>query len=204
MPRILGLPGDVPDPEAFKRSGFFLAADQERVGLADFARDPPAHPLGSPSGKVEISSEAWARDTGGSAIPTWTDAAASFPVSLLLLSPKVGHRTHSQGGDPETVARSGGHFLEMNPADAAERGLRDGDDALISNPTGRTKARVRITDRLMAGVVSLPEGIWLPTGDGDPGSSGSPNLLTSTLDHGPAGAASMHGISVRVGKGRGP
>lgn len=209
----------IPDIAAFRRDGFWLAPDQERVGLADFALDPAAHPLGTPSGKVEISSAAWARKTGGSAIPTWagfdggsdggshTDSEDSSagsskgvpgPGELLLVTPKVAHRTHSQGGDPERVARSGGHFLALHPDDAAERGLAEDDVALIVGGSGLARAKVSLDKGMMRGVASLPEGVWLPEDANNYDESSSPNLLTSTTDHGPARAASMHGLRVRV------
>jgi anaerobic dimethyl sulfoxide reductase subunit A len=55
---------EVPDHDAFRRTGFYLAPDQERVGLADFAVDPKRHPLNTPSGRVEIACERYQRETG--------------------------------------------------------------------------------------------------------------------------------------------
>ncbi len=193
---------EIPDPAAFRKSGFYLAPEQERVGLADFARDPVAHPLGTPSGRVELASAPWARDTGGSPIPQW-EGPAALPCEegeLLLVTPKVAVRTHSQGGDPASVAASGGHFLCLHPDDASERGLGEGDLARLSNATGATRIRCRLDGSIMRGVACLPEGTWLPEDTANYEDSGSPNALTSTVDHGPARAASMHGLRVRVGR----
>ncbi len=193
---------EIPDPEAFRTSGFYLAPEQERVGLADFARDPGAHPLGTPSGRVELASAAWTRDTGGSQIPQW-EGPAALPVEegeLFLVTPKVAHRTHSQGGDPASVAASGGHYLGLHPDDAAARGLGDGDEAWLFNATGATRVRCRLDGGMMPGVACLPEGIWLPEDTASYADSGSPNTLTSTLDHGRAKAVSMHGIRVRLSR----
>jgi len=192
---------EIPDIEAFRREGFWLAPEQERCGLADFARDPTAHPLGTPSGKVELESAALADETGGTAIPMWTDPpGGALRDSLLLVSPKVGHRTHSQGGDPESVARTGGHYLSMHPADATARGLAGGEEVRIEGVSGVARAKVRLDEGLMAGVVALPEGPWLPPDAAEFEVSSSPNLLSSTLDHGPAQAPSLHGLRVRVGR----
>jgi molybdopterin guanine dinucleotide-containing S/N-oxide reductase-like protein len=197
---------EVADPEEFRRTGVYIAPDQERIGLAEFAADPVGHPLGTPSGRVELCSGAWARDTGGTALPAWTGgavagvgvAAAAGVLPLLLVSPKAAHRTHSQGGDPKTVAGSGGHFVEMHPGDAAARGVADGDEVRLSNKLGTVRARARVTDSVMPGVVSLAEGVWLPSDTGDYEGSGSPNLLCSTLDHGPSHSVIMHGIRVEA------
>ncbi len=59
---------EVADYEEFKRTGIYLGADQLRVGLSDFVADPQEHPLNTPSGRVEISSRAYA-ETGFSPIP---------------------------------------------------------------------------------------------------------------------------------------
>ena len=189
---------EVADAEGFRRSGVYIAGDQERSGLADFAADPVGRPLGTPSGRVELSCPAWARDTGGSQLPAWRDDGDDRDLPLLLVSPKVAHRTHSQGGDPKTVALSGGHFVEMHPSDAAVRGLSDGDELRLSNSRGAVRVRARVTDRIMPGVVSLAEGIWLPSDTDDYDDSGSPNLLSSTDVHGPSHSAAMHGIRVEA------
>ncbi len=190
---------DIADTEAFRREGFWLAPDQERVGLEGFARDPAARPLGTPSGRVELESEAWAREMGGTALPQWSPAGLPAPGEFLLVTPKVGHRTHSQGGDPESVERTGGHYLSIQPLDAAEIGLAEGDRVRIEAEGGASAmAGLRFDAGLMRGVLSLPEGIWLPIDSNNYDESSSPNLLSSTLDHGPAAAASMHGLRVRI------
>ena len=193
----------VPDAETFKRAGFWAAPEQERVGLADFARDPAAHPLGTPSGRVELACPAWVLDRGGSLLPSWEAAQKGRPEAagdFLLISPKVAHRTHSQGGDPASVAASGGHFLEMSPADASSLSLVEGAWALVGTADARVRARVRLSPGMMPGTLSLAEGTWIPEDSNKYEESASPNLLTSTDDHGPATAVSMHAIPVRVSK----
>ncbi len=56
--------------------------------------------------------------------------------------------------------------LQMHPADAARRGLVDGDRVCIRNRVGRVEARLALSDALRPGVVSLPHGF----GHGTPGS----------------------------------
>ena len=67
---------EIPDPADFRQTGIYRAADQERVGLADFAADPARYPLSTPSGKVEIASQRYRQETGFPAIPTWQAARA--------------------------------------------------------------------------------------------------------------------------------
>ena len=48
----------------------------------------------------------------------------------------------------------------MNPEDAAERGLAEGDSVQAFNMLGEVQCRLRIAPELRIGVVSLPKGIW--------------------------------------------
>ena len=48
--------------------------------------------------------------------------------------------------------------LRINPGDAAGLGLADGDRAVVRSRTGALEVQVRVTDEVMAGVVSLPHG----------------------------------------------
>ena len=55
----------------------------------------------------------------------------------------------------------------MNPDDAAQRGIADGDLVRVFNGRGETRLKVRVTDRVLAGVVAVKEGAWFtPNGDG--------------------------------------
>ena len=149
---------EIPDPETFKATGIYMGADQERVGLAKFAKDPRAHPLGTPSGLVELASATYASDTGYSAIPIWRGCPPDPLHPLLLVTPKVAYRTHSQGGLRMDEIQP--HRLEMNARDAAELGITEGMKVRVSNAKGRTEILVVLSDSLMRGVVSLPDGAW--------------------------------------------
>lgn len=56
--------------------------------------------------------------------------------------------------------------LWMHPDDALARGVADGDRVRVSSRAGRVEARVRVTDELMRGVVSLPHGYGQSTAEG--------------------------------------
>ncbi len=197
---------DVPDPDALRETGIYLAPDQERTGLAEFAEDPRAHPLGTPSGLVELSSPAWARDTGLPPIPVWRPAPEEPGFSLLLTTPKSPLRTHSQGGDLGTPASSGGAVLTLHPRDAAARGILPGAEVRIRNARGSTRAVAELTESILPGTVSLYEGAWyeaVPEESGlDAGFAsdlgGSANVLTGTEGSPPSTACVMHGIPVEV------
>lgn len=81
-------------------------------------------------------------------------AEKKFP--LALISP-ASHRT---------ITSTCGEFnlpegrLEMNPADAAPRGLVDGDPVRISNDLGEVLCRVELSETIRPGVVALAKGLW--------------------------------------------
>jgi anaerobic selenocysteine-containing dehydrogenase len=189
---------EVPDHEAFRRTGVYLAPEQDRVGLADFAADPVAHPLKTPSGKVEISSQRYAEDTGLPPYPTWQPQPEDPRYPLRLLTPKQGHMTHAQGSNIPAVRAVYAHGLEMHPADAAARGITDGAAVQIFNDRGVVQTLARLTEGIMPGVVSLPEGIWVELDEDGVDRAGSANMLTSTTGTVASTMPIMHGIEVEV------
>jgi biotin/methionine sulfoxide reductase len=124
------------------------------------------------------------------------DLARQFPLHLLTSQPR--HRLHSQL-DPGPVSRAakvaGREALSLNPADAARRGIADGDLVRVWNGRGECLAGARLTADLRPGVAVLPTGAWFDPAE--PGRSGSlerhgnPNVLTrdkgtSSLGQGPS------------------
>ncbi len=195
---------DIQDMATFKESGVYFGADRDRVGLAGFAADPVAHPLSTPSGKVELRSDAYARDTGRAAIPVWTAPPVDARFPLLLITPKTIHRTHSQGGggvpwtgkEPQPDAGQ----LTVSVIDAAIFGFAEGDAAIVENDSGAVQARVLVSEDIAPGVVCLHEGAWLRGSADGIDDGGCANMLTTTEGTGPAIAPVMHGIPVAVRK----
>lgn len=195
---------DIQDIGAFKESGVYFGKDRERVGLAGFAADPAGNPLSTPSGKVELCSENYARDTGRSTIPVWTDPPADARFPLLLITPKTIHRTHSQGGGgmpwSSAAPQPDSGQLTVSPTDAAHRALADGDACIVENDSGAVQALVIVSDDIAPGVVCLHEGAWLAGSAEGVDSGGCANMLTTTQGTGPAVAPVMHGIPVAIRK----
>ncbi len=189
---------EVPDPLEFRRSGVYLAAEQERVGLADFSADPDVYPLHTPSGKVEIASECYARETGGTLIPTWQQPPADPRFPLSLITPKSPHRTHSQGSSIPAIRQKAPHALQMHPQDAAARSIAHGDPVRMHNAQGALRVTVQLSPDLVPGVVCLPEGIWVELGADGVDRGGAANMLTSTTGTTPGTAAIMHAVGVEV------
>ena len=164
--------------------------------FADFARDPEAHPLDTPSGKVELFSETIAGfnypDCPGH--PAWiaprewmqAPAAQAYPLHLLTFQPAT--RLHGQLDTGRVAAADKIHGREpilLHPADAAARGLAEGMVVRVFNPRGACLAGLRLAPGLMPGVVAMATGAWFnPEVPGQPGSlclHGNPNVLTADI-----------------------
>ncbi len=139
----------------------------------------------TPSGKCELYSEQMARD-GFDPLPTWTppyespatnpQLAARYP--LTLISPPAHHFLNSTFVN--VLHRyEDGPTLEINPVDAHERNIDDGQLVLIHNDRGGFKARAAITDRVRPGVVVAPSIWWSAlTPDGRNANHTTPQALT--------------------------
>ncbi len=171
-----------------------------------FRADPVANPLDTPSGRIELFSATLAgfglADVAGHARwrePTqWWGAPAAAEFDLHLLCNQPTHRLHSQldmGAASRSTKVAGREPVRLNPADAAARGLADGDVALVRSPQGSLLAGVVVTDALLPGVAQMHTGAWY-----DPSApevadcvNGNVNVLTrdvgtSTLTQATSGA----------------
>lgn len=192
-----GLDFDVPAFEEFWRAGSLrLPTEPGLTLLADFRADPVTHRLGTPSGRIEIFSEEIAGfgydDCAGH--PSWFPPtewlggarAATYPLHLLANQPAS--RLHSQldGGATSQAAKvSGREAIRIHPADAAARGIADGDVVRVFNDRGACLAGAVLDDRLRRNVVQLPTGAWFdPQDPADVDAMcvhGNPNVLTDDV-----------------------
>jgi anaerobic selenocysteine-containing dehydrogenase len=121
----------------------------------------PAHDYPTPSGKIEFVS-AQARACGLPALPTWTPRAAPG-LALELRSGRTlshFHAFYDHGRALPGLARLPDQAtLWISPADAAARGLKDGDPIRIHNDRGRCDARAEVTARVPPGTVWMHDGV---------------------------------------------
>ena len=137
---------------------------------------------------------------GASPIPEVRVMATNVVYPLRLVSPKSAYRTHSQNANIPWFSEREPHRLWINPYDASSRGIGDEDIVSVTSPQGETGVMVRVTADIMAGVVSLNEGIW-PNIDADGvDHGGSVNVLTSTTATQPSQASRTHSVIVQVRK----
>jgi anaerobic dimethyl sulfoxide reductase subunit A len=123
-------------------------------------------PLSTPSGKIEIYSEALSEV--GQALPVQLDPLETplepegrkYPLAFIQ-----GHsrfRTHSMFANVSALLELNPEpLVEINPQDARERNIRDNDMVTLFNDRGRTTLKARVTEGVRPGVVNITEG-WLP------------------------------------------
>ena len=165
----------MPDFDAFMEQGF---AEFPRVAGADkyvmygaFRESPAEHPLGTPSGKIELYSKtiegfgyadsppyaAWQEPAEWLGSPK----AQQYPLHVLSEHPK--YRLHSQMNNTwirhlDEVSQR--EPVWISPQDAAARGIQDGDVVRVFNDRGQLLAGARVSDRVRKGVVRICEGAW--------------------------------------------
>ena len=190
---------EVPDHEAFKRTGIHMGADQLRVGLSDFVADPQVHPLSTPSGRVEISSAAYA-ETGYSPIPECRALPPDDVYPLSLVTPHPKFKIHSQYDNIPWFKARQKQVLWIHPRDAGRRGIQDSQEVCVSSPQGRIRIPAHVTEDIMPGVVCLFEGAWPAFGPDGTDTAGSANVLTSTVPTLPSNGSRTHSVLVEVAR----
>jgi anaerobic selenocysteine-containing dehydrogenase len=117
-------------------------------------------PPRTPSGKVELASEYLDRKYGAR-LPGYRPIESPYP--LVLITPASDERiTSTFGGLPASDATPP---LEMHPADARARGVREGDTVRMWNDLGEVRLPLHITDAVRPGVVCSLKGAWFRTSD---------------------------------------
>jgi biotin/methionine sulfoxide reductase len=179
---------------------------QEAVLYEDFRKNPGGSPLRTPTGKIELFSQTIAgfRYDDCPGHPTWlapkewlgSTLAATYPLHLLTFQPAT--RLHSQMDHGRVSLASkvnGREPVYIHPADAAERGIADGDIVRLFNQRGQCLAGARLTEDFLRHVIGMATGAWFDLETpGLPGSlevHGNPNVLTrdagtSKLSQGPS------------------
>jgi len=87
----------------------------------------------------------------------------------------------------------------MNSADAEARGIKDGDMVRVFNDRGEMVIPARVTERIMPGVVDIPQGAWYDPDEHGFDRGGCANILTKDVIS-PGGAFSSNTALVQVKK----
>jgi anaerobic selenocysteine-containing dehydrogenase len=155
--------GGAVDLDTLKASGWV------RVPYPDDGRPFGTGEFPTASGKVELVSDGL-RSMGHPSLPTYLPApegpggdpqrVATYPLQLVAPKHHTRFLNTSYSPLPKHGPAEGAPFVEIAAADAAARGLADGDDAEVFNDRSTVVLPVRITDRVRPGVIAIPFGWW--------------------------------------------
>ncbi|KMV31559.1 dimethyl sulfoxide reductase [Photobacterium swingsii] len=192
----LKLDPTLPDFETVRQQGIVKRSDPNGhyVAYQAFREDPINNPLNTPSGKVEIYSEAladiaaeWELPEGDviHPLPIYVSTSegwdspkrAEFPLQLTGFHYKA--RCHSTYGNVDILKQAAQQEMWINPLDAEQRGIKNGDRIRIFNDRGEVRINAKVTPRMMPGVVALGEGAWYAPDGQKVDHNGSINVLTS-------------------------
>lgn len=169
---------ELPSWEGILEQGVYKRKLPTAIAFEENVKDPVGHPWNTPSGKIEIYSEALAKiaedrelegrltegqvispfpifDPGVEGYGAVTD---EYPLYMSGWHDKA--RTHSSFGSLEVLKDYNRHRLWINPLDADPRGIHDGDKVRVKSPAGEVEIEAHVTSRIVPSVVAMPQGFW--------------------------------------------
>ncbi len=186
------------DTRALHSEGIMRTDGEPRVALAEYRDDPAAHPLHTPSGKIEFVSLD-AETHGLPAIPSYVELergeSAAYPLQLVTPHSKL--RSNSCLHANPWLQRLEPHRVWLNPDDAQARGIADGDVVEVFSERGTIRLPAKVTGRIMPGVVCVYQGTWYRPGRDGIDEGGCANVLTGHRAS-PTGGPATHSAWVEV------
>jgi anaerobic selenocysteine-containing dehydrogenase len=166
--------GAVPSPRALldlmirtgSRGDRFLPWS-EGLNLAKIEAHPSGVDLGPLAPRLEaILEEGWRIDLGHARIREEiahlrgrVEGAGAGPRPLALIGRRDLRTNNSWGHNARSLVKDGERCdLLMHPRDAAARGLADGERVRVEGRVGAVETRLRVSDEVAEGVVSMPHG----------------------------------------------
>ena len=203
------LPGLPPldELEASNRGVYCVPVTKPEISFEAFRADPEAHPLATPSGKIEIFSQRLHQMDRPDDIPAvpkyieewespFSEEAKRYP--LQALGSHTLHRVHSTHDNNDWLEEAFPQRLLMNPLDARARGIADGDEVRAFNDRGEMVLRCRVSPRILPGVVDIPGGAWWTPDEHGVDRRGCVNVLTSERWTPLAFGSAQHTMMVEV------
>ena len=180
---------------------------QPAIAFSDFRADPEAHPLNTPSGKIEIFSKQLFDLNHPEEIPAipkyiqeWESPFGNQQYPLQAIGHHTLHRVHSTHDNNDWLEEAFPQRVFMNPIDAAPRGIQDGDKVKVYNERGALVLPCRLTERILPGVIDIPQGAWYAPDAHGIDHGGCVNVLTSHRWTPLAFGTAQHTIMVQAEK----
>ncbi|MFC2035527.1 molybdopterin-dependent oxidoreductase [Chloroflexota bacterium] len=184
---IVGECKDIPDYDTFKEQGIHeIKLQQPFVCFEKEISDPLKNPFPTPSGKIEIYSQEIA-DNHNPLLPpipkyieSWESRddhlAIKYPLQLITIHAR--RRAHTQFDNIPWLRELYPQAISINATDAQVRGIKDGDMVKIFNDRGQMIITANVSERIMPGVVSIPQGAWYNPDVNGVDRGGCVNILT--------------------------
>ncbi|WP_074433025.1 DMSO/selenate family reductase complex A subunit [Neobacillus dielmonensis] len=178
-----------PEYEEFKKMGVHhFKFDEPLVAFKEQIEDIVKHPFQTPSGKIELFSKAlWDMNQHdeipaiGRYISSWEgpEDPLTNKYPLQLTSWHYKRRCHSTYDNQEWLDEAAKQEMWMNPKDAEQRGIKNGDRVQVFNDRGLLVIDVKVTPRITPGVCAIPQGGWYSPDKNGIDQRGAVNVLTS-------------------------
>lgn len=199
---------EIPDYDQFKQKGIYrLNLSEPYVAFKKQIEDPTNNPFPTPSGKIEIYSQQLA-DINRPDLPsvprymeTWESKndplAAKFPLQLITTHFK--RRANNQFDNIPWLRELELQAVLINSADARDRDIHNGDMVRVYNERGEMVIAAKVTERIMPGVVDVPQGAWYDPDENGVDRGGCANILTRDA-YSPGGSFPYNTCLVQVQK----
>lgn len=184
--------------------------DEPFVAFKKEIEDPGNNKFPTPSGKIEIYSQVVAGMDNPliPPIPKYIEPweglkdplAEKYP--LQLVTTHFRRRAHSQFDNLPWLVEQEPQVISISTIDARARGIRDGDMVRVFNERGEMLIPAHVTERIMSGVVDIPQGAWYDPDEKGVDRGGCANVLTRNVVS-PAGAFCSNTALVQVEKAGG-
>jgi len=198
---------EFPDYQEFKEQGIYHWDYKEpKIAFKEKIENLAENPFATPSGKIEIFSQKLAKLNNDEVppipkyIPAQEGAEAElkddYPLQCIGWHNK--RRCHSIYDNNLWAEEVEPHRMWINPQDAKQRNINNGDEVEVFNQRGRLKIKAKLTERIMPGVVAIPQGGWWEADQDGVDRRGNINVLTAQRPTPLAKGNSQHTILVEV------
>ncbi|WP_428460010.1 DMSO/selenate family reductase complex A subunit [Photobacterium makurazakiensis] len=186
---------NLPDLKTFQQQGIikFPNPGEPPIAFKSFREDPDAHPLETPSGKIEIYSQDMAKAAATWELPEGDvirplpeyvrnyrgfddPLAEKYPLQMVGYHTKS--RVHSSYDNVDILREALPDKIWINPIDAKARGIQHDQEVEVFNDKGRLLIPAKVTSRIMPGVCAIPEGSWYRPDKSGLDRGGCINVLT--------------------------
>ena len=182
---------DIPALDKFEKSNngvYSVPVKDPKIAFKDFREDPLKNKLNTPSGKIELfSKDLYDMNNPGFIPPVpkyieeWESPfgkeSEKYPLSV------IGHhympRVHSTHDNNDWACEAFPQRVFINEIDAELRGIKSGDFVKIYNDRGAIIMKSRVTNKILPGVIDIPQGAWWEPDEKGIDRRGNVNVLTS-------------------------